>query len=159
MADYNFVPKSDPTGEYNCVGWAVHNQRNYIWPDARGQFAWPPDMPREESVAAFQIFFSRMGFSECDSLEYESGFEKIAIYANRDGPQHVARQLPRGAWTRKMGEMIDAEHPTVDVLAGPGFGMVVLIMKRRDTGRPPRLPKLHPPPALLITPQGSPLKR
>jgi hypothetical protein len=159
LTDRNFIPRSPPTGEYNCVGWALHDQRNFIWPDERGQFAWPPDMASEDSVASLQRFFERIGFRVCNSLEYEQGFEKIAIYANQDGPQHVARQLPTGSWTSKMGEQLDAEHPTTNVLTGPGMGYVVRTMKRIDTGAPPNLPPLHPPPARLITPQGSPLLR
>jgi hypothetical protein len=159
LTDRNFIPKSPPTGEYNCVGWALHDQRNFIWPDERSQFAWPPDMPREDSVVGLRRLFERVGFVVCDSLNYERGFEKVAIYGKAEGPQHVARQLRTGAWTSKMGERLDAEHPTTDVLAGPGFGGIVLVMRREDTGRPPILPPLHPPPARLITPQGSPLIR
>ena len=57
-----------------------------------------------------------------------------------------------------MGELLDAEHATTDVLAGPGFGRIVLVMRRNDTG-PPALPPLESPPARLITLQGSPLIR
>jgi hypothetical protein len=156
---WNFTPKSDPTQEYNCVGWSVHSIEYYIWPDERKQFAWPIDMIREESLAAFQTFFERVGFSVCQSDDLEPNIEKIAIYANDSGPQHVARQLPSGKWTSKFSSLLDAEHTRLNVIACRTYGDVVLIMKRRYDGRPPILPELFPPRAKLITIDGAPLVR
>jgi hypothetical protein len=61
----NCMPHSDPTEEYNCVGWAVHSQRDFIWPDEREQFSWPLDLPRDESVDGMKAFFARVGFADC----------------------------------------------------------------------------------------------
>lgn len=154
--DNNSKPTSPATAEYNCVAWAAHDQRNYIWPDARQQFAWPPNLPRIDSVPSIRFFFESIGFSVCLDGRLEAGFEKVAIYADGNGPQHVARQLRSGIWTSKLGPAADIEHTTVNVLESGPYGNVVLYMKRRSNG-PPTLPPLHPPPAKLITPGGDPL--
>ena len=119
----NCRPTSDPTEAYNCVGWAAHSQLDYIWPDERQQFSWPEGLPREETVDCMKRFFALMKFSECGDGSLESGFEKIAIYADRHGVQHVARQLlPSGRWTSKMGEKLDVEHTTPEVLSDHVLG-------------------------------------
>ena len=51
-------------------------------------------------------------------LSLEIGFEKVAIYSDAHGPQHVARQLPDGKWTSKLGQQVDVEHSTLSVLEG-----------------------------------------
>lgn len=154
----NCIPKSDPTEEYNCVGWAVHSQRDFIWPDEREQFSWPIDMTRDETVSTMKRFFERLGFVVCSDSALETGFEKIAIYGNADGVQHVARQKLRGMWTSKMGEKLDVDHATPEVLSDYIFGIVQVVMKRRWNG-PPQLPDLHPPRPKIISVTGAPLIR
>lgn len=149
--------KSPATYEYNCVGWAVHTKRHYIWPDEREQLAWPPDMPREETVDALRGFFERIGFSRCPDADFEARYEKVAIYATAGNPQHVARQRRSGRWTSKLGGQVDVDHATLGVLAGGPYGEVVLIMRRLWDGKPPTLPPLHPPPSALIRSDGRPL--
>lgn len=156
----NHTPRSPQTPEYNCVAWALQNTRHFIWPDEDEQFAWPPDLPREDTVDAFRLFFERLGFEVCPGgdLRLQPGYEKIALYANAAGPQHVARQLPSGRWTSKFGDLVDAEHTEPSVLDGELYGRVVLAMKRQGYA-PLALPQLHPPPARLIRPDGTPLIR
>ena len=51
----------------------------------------------------------------------EAGFEKIAFYAAPDDtPTHVARQLPNGRWTSKLGSWEDIEHATERDVEGIG---------------------------------------
>jgi hypothetical protein len=157
MADWNHFPESDASEEYNCVAWSLHSQRHYIWPDEREQFSWPDGLPREDTINGLKRLFTTVGFSECISDVPEAGFEKIAIYANSDGPQHVARLRPDGRWTSKLGEGTDEWHADLNVLAGGVYGSVVAVMKRAWAGQPPKLPRLHPPPARLVTPRGGPL--
>jgi len=44
-------------------------------------------------------------------------------------PLHVARQLPSGRWSSKLGALQDIEHDLHD-LEGTEYGSVVLVMKR-----------------------------
>ena len=69
-------------------------------------------------------------YVRCDTPELEEGCEKIAIYAIVDKPTHVARQLPNGRWTSKLGGLKDIEHATLDDLAGPIYGYPALFMRR-----------------------------
>lgn len=63
-----------------------------------------------------------------DTLEPD--YEKIAIYAGTEGPEHVARQKASGLWTSKMGKGRDIDHATLGALEGESYGRVVKIMKR-----------------------------
>ncbi|BAZ29430.1 hypothetical protein NIES4074_18760 [Cylindrospermum sp. NIES-4074] len=123
---------SPDTTDYNCVAWAAEDEQNWWWPDAQNEEYWPPDIPREETLKAFQQAFQTLGYELCQDDALESGFQKIAIYANSNKiPTHVARQLPDGKWTSKLGQDEDIEHSNLLGLTGnPGYGEVACIMKR-----------------------------
>jgi hypothetical protein len=59
------------------------------------------------------------GYSPCVDGSLEPGYEKIALYAIGPAVKNVARQLPEGKWTSKLGKDFDLEH-TLDGLAGQG---------------------------------------
>jgi hypothetical protein len=160
VTPWNLIPKSGATDAYNCLAWAVHYEDLPIWPDPRNVCSWPPDMARDETLASIKLFLERVGFVECADLSshVEPSYEKVAIYADAHGPQHVARQLPDGTWTSKLGVSIDAVHGTLNVLEGGTSGNVVIMMKR-PSETPPTLPPLHPPRPRLVTAQGSVLIR
>ena len=65
------------------------------------------------------------------SLELD--YEKIAIYASADGPEHVARQRASGMWISKAGKGRDFEHE-LEWLEGDFYGSVAKIMKRKCQG-------------------------
>jgi hypothetical protein len=153
LTDRNSSAESPQTTRYNCVAWAVHNDLMNIWPDADN--AWPIGMPRDETVEGMVAFFKQLGFEECPDSSFESGFEKIAIYARNSVPQHVARQKSDGRWTSKLNVLADIWHSSPDVLEcgdmiENGYGSVVKIMRRQNDGRPPVLPPMHPPPPIII---------
>lgn len=75
--------------------------------------------------------FSRScSYSRCDDDAAESGYEKIAIYAFIGQFTHVAKQLPDGRWTSKMGKGERITHPSLSSLAGGIYGNVHCIMRR-----------------------------
>lgn len=87
-------------------------------------------MPAELTIAAFIQAYQTVGYEPCESSDFESGFEKIAIYATPDGePTHAARQLPNGKWTSKLGRWEDIEHE-LDGLTSEMYGSVKQILKR-----------------------------
>jgi hypothetical protein len=121
---------------YNCIAWAAGDTSNWWWPgpNANEEY-WPASVPREETLAALREVFASLGYVVCDGEQLEQGFEKIAIFAGTSGePTHVARQLPGGRWSSKLGKLEDIEHSLHD-LAGTDYGAVVLVMKRRNTVR------------------------
>src|SRR6266568_3397107 len=96
---------SPATKAYNCLAWAVGNNRQ--WWDPNGLYYWPRNVPREVSIDAFARVYEELGFTICLSGELEPDVEKIALFARWVGPlripTHAARQLESGEWTSKLG--------------------------------------------------------
>lgn len=64
------------------------------------------------------MFETRGGFERCEDARLEEGFLKIALYATGREFHHVAKQLPSGAWSSKIGKSIDIRHETLESLLG-----------------------------------------
>ncbi len=114
---------------YNCIALAAGDDRNWWWPDAAGEDAWPAGVARAETIDAFRDAFATLGYVVCDDDQPELGYEKIAMFALAGVPKHAARQRPSGRWVSKLGPSEDIEHALPD-LAWMAYGSVVLIMKR-----------------------------
>ncbi|WP_442940975.1 DUF7689 domain-containing protein [Nostoc sp.] len=129
---YGYKLTSPDTIDYNCVAWAAEDDETWWWPDIQHQFYWPLSIPREETIEAFQQAFETLGYEVCQGDALEKGFQRIAIYTNCNKvPTHVARQLPTGKWTNKLGSLEDIEHNNLQGLTGnPGYGEVACIMKK-----------------------------
>lgn len=121
--------KSPRDDRYNCIAFAVGDDRNWWWPDAAGEDAWPTGVARIETVDAFRDAFATLGYVVCDDDQLEPGYERIALFALAGVPKHAARQLPSGRWVSKLGPSEDIEHRLHD-LTGMVYGTVVLVMKR-----------------------------
>ena len=120
---------SPATSDYNCIAWAAQSDDCWWDPTDPDQY-WPDEVPRELTLEAFIQAYQTIGYAPCNSLQYEPGFQKLAIYTKPDGePTHVARQLPSGRWTSKMGSLEDIEHE-IDALRGFYYGAVAQILKR-----------------------------
>lgn len=116
---------------YNCIAWAAGDTEHHWWPVdyPTNGVVWPIDA--DDSIEGFVRAFETLGFGICGTGEFESGYEKIAMFVNADGPSHMSRQLPSGKWTSKMGMVLeDIEHPTVDEICGTQYGQVSRYMKR-----------------------------
>jgi hypothetical protein len=85
---------------------------------------------RRETLDVFQQAFATLGYEICASAELETGFDKIALFADTRGdPRHASRQLPNGRWTSKLGQLDDLEHDLRD-LEGAEYGSVVRVMRK-----------------------------
>jgi hypothetical protein len=125
-----YAVTSPPDELYNCIAWGAGDMSRWWWPDAGGRGHWPAELPRTETLAAFEAMFAALGYAVCDHASLEAGFEKIALFADEQQfPTHAARQLPNGRWTSKLGELQDLEH-ALDDLTGIEYGAVVRVMKR-----------------------------
>jgi hypothetical protein len=123
-----YVMTSPVDDRYNCVAWASGDQGNWWWPDEDSY--WPEGARREETIAAFIAVYSDLGFISCDDPLLEPGYEKVAIYAAPDGtPTHVARQLPSGFWSSKLGQLQDIQHQLEDLI-GSVYGNCARFLKR-----------------------------
>jgi len=122
---------SERDAEYNCIAWAAGVTNAWWWPigDPKDNY-WPHEVPRVLTLEAFQAVFEILRHKTCESEQPESGFEKVAIFADDRGlPTHGARQLANGRWTSKLGKAEDIEHDLHD-LEGEIYGKVVLFLKR-----------------------------
>jgi hypothetical protein len=60
---------------YNCIGWAIGSTSTWWWPSDDDRDTWPPDVPREESLAAFEAMFRTLGYELSSHDALESGIE------------------------------------------------------------------------------------
>lgn len=81
-------------------------------------------------MEAFVEAFKLLGYETCDDAGLEVGYEKLAVYANSEGPTHVARQLATGRWTSKLGAWQDIEHATLADLEDSDYGSARIFMRR-----------------------------
>ena len=121
---------SPKTIDYNCIAWAAGDTQQWWWPseDLDNDY-WPPGVPRERTQDVIVAAFATLGYVVCESEEFEAGYEKIALFADADGPTHAGRQLANGRWSSKLGKLEDIEHELHD-LEGEEYGVVALILKR-----------------------------
>lgn len=115
---------------YNCIAFAAGDTARFWWPNLKDGY-WPKGIPARETVNAFLKLFQSLGYSNCKDGTYESGLEKVAIYALQNKVKHAARQIDNGNWVSKLGSDIDIEHETVEKLEGPCYGNVVRYLKRQ----------------------------
>lgn len=126
-----FKKTSPETPNYNCIAWALNDSSKWWWPDSYNSCFWPPTVPRLESINAFIEAFGTIGYEICNDSEREKGFQKVAIYATKEGrPKHATRQLSNGCWTSKIGDDIDIEHELAGLI-GEKYGEIVVVMKRK----------------------------
>jgi hypothetical protein len=124
----NYVVTSPETGLYNCIAWALGDNTRWWWPTRRRGVYWPDGIRCDNSIEAFDDFFSLGGAIITNDASLEAGFAKVALFADGLNPTHAARQLPNGAWTSKLGSSIDISHNVLD-LEGPAYGQIVRIYK------------------------------
>lgn len=128
----NYLITSPETPEYNCIAWAAGDDD--VWWEPHPSYFWPPGVPMEYSLEAYKKAYETLSYVECSESNYEPGYEKVTIYINRYGkPTHAARQLSSGRWTSKLGQNVDIDHETPEVLEGPAYGTAAVFMRRRVT--------------------------
>ncbi len=120
---------SPEESHYNCIAWAAGDDKNWWEPGLLEDYYWPKGVPQEYSVEAYAKAFEALDYEACEDGGREAGFEKVALYADDEGPTHAARQLPDGHWTSKLGKLEDIEH-TLEGLSECDYGQVVMFMKR-----------------------------
>ena len=97
---------------------------------------WPVDAPADTSVAAFEAAFRLLGYEPCPDGSFDEGYEKVAVYAASARVEHMARQLPNGRWTSKLGRAEDIEHAAPAELEGEAYGAVAMYMRRPIASAP-----------------------
>ena len=124
----NPIYTSPPNSIYNCIAWAAGRKDNWWWPHRKAY--WPLVQRGDDSVSSFEDAFRTLGYGPCSNGDFESGVEKVAIYAIAGRVKHMARLDPNGWWTSKLGREIDILHPSPGELEGSLYGFVVSFMRR-----------------------------
>lgn len=107
-----------------------------------GGVYWPTGNPTV-ALWNFEEAFASIGYEVCSNGDLEPGYEKVALYVDRNGtPRHAARQAGDGAWLSKLGPDIDIRHMDVDGVSGDRYGRPVRYM-RRPTGNGKAAPEKH----------------
>jgi|HubBroStandDraft_4_1064222.scaffolds.fasta_scaffold875356_2 hypothetical protein len=132
-SDYKETSKS--TISYNCLAWAAEEPKRRWDPNS---YYWPLGVPREITKEAFISAFATKGYEVCADPYPELGFQKIAIYFDKEGdPTHAARQLENGLWTSKLGDYEDVEHKTLECMKDYGEAAVYMRRPRQGPDHPP----------------------
>lgn len=124
-----FVQTSHVDVNYNCIAWAASDNTRWYEPDPFGNYYWPDGVSREYTIEAYINLYESLGYSRCDTGEFEDGYTKVAVFASGSWPTHAARQLQNGNWTSKLGKNIDVEHSIYGIQDGL-YGQVVQFLKR-----------------------------
>ena len=119
----------ETSDQYNCIAWAL-GITTEKWNSEDPADYWPPSLPRNNRVETVMRLFAAEGFSLCDDDMLEPGYEKIALYAFVGRSYHVARQMPDGRWTSKLGRREVITHLSPDNLVRSIYGEVHCIMRR-----------------------------
>ena len=118
-----------PDATYNCVAWAAGLVDAWWWPDDDAGY-WPPGVPRTPTLEAVIGALATAGYVQCDGPDAEPGTEKAAIYAKGETVTHVARQLPGGRWSSKLGRSYTVSHATPVGVEGEVYGTVRAYLRR-----------------------------
>lgn len=115
---------------YNCVAWAADDNTKWWEPDPFKLYYWPPDIPREYTLAAYESVYKMLGYIDCNNEEScEPGFQKIALFVKSKDRMHVSKQIDSERWSSKLGGKVDIEHP-LHGLEGSEYGTIASIMKK-----------------------------
>ena len=125
--------------DYNCVSWALDisdcwiEPYGLIIPSPSPPYYWPENIPQDNRTETYVKLFEHYGFEVTDDPSIEDNNEKIVIYSRDNEFQHVARQLPNGDWTSKIGKQEDIRHSLNELEAsGPySYGSANIFMKKQ----------------------------
>jgi hypothetical protein len=127
----SWTETSEATREYNCAAFAAGEDHRRWDPFPPGLDYWPPGVARSYALAAFVAAYQTINYAVCADGALEPQREKIAIYTNvYGGVEHIARQLPDGKWTSKIGDHEDIVHDSPASLGGSDYGEPTCFMAR-----------------------------
>jgi hypothetical protein len=134
LAAAGYDPKSEKSGAYNCIAYAVGDETRKWAAYREVGYYWPDGAKEGHNLDALISAFEQLEYAICPDETLESECEKVALYVDEDGLwTHAAKQCEDGQWTSKLGNLEDIIHRTPQALAGidPAYGRVACIMKRR----------------------------
>lgn len=124
-----YIHTSDATPTYNCIAHAFGDQTRRWEPDPLGICYWPPGLTRTSAMSGFNALCKSRGYQRCTDGNLEPSVEKLAIYVVHGRFTHIARQLPDGRWTSKLGNAEDITHD-LSGLENSSYGTVTIYFKK-----------------------------
>jgi len=120
LAAAGYRPKSPRSSLYNCIAYAAGDETRKWGGFREIGYHWPDGAMEGHGLDALISAFEHLGYSVCDDESLEQGFEKIALYLDKDGFwTHAAKPCEDGQWTSKLGDLEDIIHSTPQAVAGP----------------------------------------
>jgi len=130
LARVGYEVTSDPSEDYNCVAWAAGIDDEW-WALGR---KWPGIYGTD--IDALKSVFQFREYKDCANSDQEAGYEKIALYEDDRGYwRHVARQLPDGWWTSKLGPDEDIRHKTPYAILNGTYCRVCFMKRELEAAR------------------------
>ena len=103
---------------------------NERWWQTDEDYYWPPNARREDTLDGWIEAFAQLGFQPAALGDVGADASVVAIYADPEGlPTHVARRMPGGSWSSKLGEYEDITHE-LSGLEGDFYGSVAVFLSR-----------------------------
>src|SRR5687767_10982510 len=120
-----YCAESERDKDYNCIAWAADDCENWWEPTRNPEDAfWPIAWRAYHKDCYIQAFQVHCGYEVCATdFGFDPRYEKVALYLDANGqPQHMARQLPGGIWTSKLGKAWDILHQTPQGVENNRYG-------------------------------------
>lgn len=133
LAAEGYAVTSEPDREYNCIAYAA-GETNRWWSHLDGPgYYWPEYASRTPYIQSLVEVFRGLGYELGADAGYETGCQKVALYAKEGRWTHAAAQRPNGGWSSKLGMAEDISHRTPGALAGEAYVRVHCLMRRKET--------------------------
>lgn len=120
---------SDEDFNYNCLAYAVGDQKNWWEPPKGGGRYWPPGFDDDLRVGTVESIIRVFGFTVETKLNRTPKTESVAIYSDGSEWTHFAK-FAGGHWSCKLGEGHDVSRVNLADLEGTLYGRVVKILSR-----------------------------
>ena len=128
LSGTEYVVTSPEDATYNCIAYAAGDDQRW-WQPGDGYY-WPRNARREYTRDGWIDAFAQLGFQFRPPDDVDPDADLVAIYTDRNGiPTHVARRLPDGLWTSKLGRLEDITHE-LSGLEGDLYGSVAVFLSR-----------------------------
>jgi hypothetical protein len=127
--DYKIVQIDEVLEYFNCIAFVLDIYKGWYGSSTK---YWPSDISRVPVLENYVKYFKTFGYDVCENDKYEQGFEKIAIYINKNKVTHTAKQF-NDKWRSKLGGSVIIEHE-LEWLTGydaDNYGEIGVIMKRK----------------------------
>lgn len=116
---------------YNCIAYSL-DIIDY-WCGA-SEKSWPYNvLSRSPKLDNYIKYYNMYNYFECDNDEYESGYEKVALYIDKNNcVLHAAKQY-KDIWRSKLGGFYIIEHELewISGFDSQNYGNIGKILKRK----------------------------